>query len=243
MKQMAGDKQFYQLYFQKLGKAEPELEDDVRKTILMLLYSASGNAPPEKRWRFLFDKSETFLDTGTVPETLPAWLTEADLDFYAEQFKRTGFRGGLNWYRNIDRIWELTPFLSGAKIRQPSLFIAGEFDGVITIYRKDLDRLEETMPALRKERPAVGRGSLDPAGAPDGGERSPHPVLKRSVATRAGSRTRRFRRRNDSGKFPSIFARQVRFPRAEKSKRTQRNDLNLTLGIVGHGNRHHARYK
>jgi len=141
MKQMAGEKQFYQLYFQEPGKAEPELEADVRKTMLMGLYTGSGDAPPDKRWRFLFDKSETFLDTGTVPETLPAWLTEADLDFYTEEFKRAGFRGGLNWYRNIDRNWELTPFLSGAKIRQPSLFVAAESDGVVTMYRQAFDSL------------------------------------------------------------------------------------------------------
>jgi pimeloyl-ACP methyl ester carboxylesterase len=158
MKQMVGDKQFYQLYFQESGKAEPELEADVRKTILGLLYSASGDAPPEKRWRFLFDKSETFLDTSPVPETLPAWLTEADVDFYTEEFKRTGFRGGLNWYRNIDTNWKLAPFLGGAKIRQPSLFVAGEFDAVITMYRKDLDRLEETMPGLRKKVLLSGAG-------------------------------------------------------------------------------------
>jgi pimeloyl-ACP methyl ester carboxylesterase len=158
MKQMAGEKQFYQLYFQEPGKAEHELEADVRKTMLMWLYSASGDAPPDKRWRFLFGKSETLLDIGTVPKTLPAWLTEADLDFYAEKFKRTGFRGGLNWYRNIDRIWELTPFLSGAKIRQPSLFIAGEFDGVITMYRQAFDSLEETMPGLSKKILVPGAG-------------------------------------------------------------------------------------
>jgi pimeloyl-ACP methyl ester carboxylesterase len=118
----------------------------------------SGDAPPDKRWRFLFDKSETFLDTGTVPEVLPAWLTEADLDFYTEQFKRTGFRGGLNWYRNIDRNWELTAFSSGAKIRQPSLFIAGEFDAVIAMYRQAFDSLEETMPGLRKKVLVPGAG-------------------------------------------------------------------------------------
>ncbi len=158
MKQMAGEKQFYQLYFQEPGKAEPELEADVRKTMLMSLYSGSGDAPPDKRWRFLFDRSETFLDTGTVPETLPAWLTEADLDFYTEEFKRTGFRGGLNWYRNTDRNWELTAFSSGASIRQPSLFIAGELDPVITMYRHAFDSLEETMPALRKKVLVPGAG-------------------------------------------------------------------------------------
>ena len=158
MKQIAGENEFYQLYFQEPGKAEHELEADVRKTMLMWLYSASGDAPPDKRWRFLFGKSETLLDIGTMPETLPAWLTEADLDFYAEEFRRTGFRGGLNWYRNIDRIWELTPFLSGAKIRQPSLFIAGEFDGVITMYRRAFDSLEETMPGLSKKILLPGAG-------------------------------------------------------------------------------------
>jgi pimeloyl-ACP methyl ester carboxylesterase len=159
MKQMAGDKQFYQLYFQEPGKAEPDLEADVRKTILMSLYSGSGDAPPDKRWRFLFDKSETFLDAGTVPETLPAWLTEADLDFYTEEFKRTGFRGGLNWYRNLDTNWKLlTQIFSGAKIRQPSLFVAGEFDAVITMSRQHFDSLEETMPGLRKKVLVPGGG-------------------------------------------------------------------------------------
>jgi pimeloyl-ACP methyl ester carboxylesterase len=158
MKQMAGEKQFYQLYFQEPGKAEAELEADVRKTMLMWLYSGSGDAPPDKRWRSLFGKSETLLDIGTVPEKLPAWLTEADLDFNTEEFKRTGFRGALNWYRNIDRMWELTPFLSGAKIRQPSLFIAGEFDAVITMYRQAFDSLEETMPGLRKKVLLPGSG-------------------------------------------------------------------------------------
>jgi pimeloyl-ACP methyl ester carboxylesterase len=158
MKQMAGENQFYQLYFQEPGKAENELEADVRKTMLMWLYSASGDAPPDKRWRFLFGKSETLLDIGTVPETLPPWVTEVDLDFYVGEFKRTGFRGGLNWYRNIDRIWELTPFLSGAKILQPSLFIGGEFDAVITMYRQAFDSLEETMPGLRKKILVPGAG-------------------------------------------------------------------------------------
>ena len=158
MKQIAGENQFYQLYFQEPGKAERELEADVRKTMLIWLYSGSGDAPPDKRWRFLFGKSETLLDIGTVPGTLPAWLTEADLDFCTEEFKRTGFRGGLNWYRNLDRMWELTPFLSGAKIRQPSLFIAGEFDPVITMYRQAFDSLEETMPGLRKKVLVPGAG-------------------------------------------------------------------------------------
>ena len=158
MKQLAGEGHFYQLYFQEPGKAETELEADVRKSMRMLLYSASGNASPEDRWRFLFSKSGTFLDTGVAPEHLPAWLTEADLDFFVSEFERTGFRGGLNWYRNLDALWELAPFLSGAKMWQPSLFIAGELDAVIAMYRPAFDDLEQTMPSLGKKVLLPGAG-------------------------------------------------------------------------------------
>jgi len=158
MKQMAGDKEFYQLYFQEPGKAEKELEEDVRKTMLTFLYSASGDPPPEKRWRFLFSKSERFIDTGFLPDSLPAWLTDQDVGLFTQEFQRTGFRGGINWYRNIDRNRELTPFLNGAKIHQPALFVAGELDGVIVMYRQPYDSLETNVPNLKKKKLVPGAG-------------------------------------------------------------------------------------
>ncbi|MGE0683414.1 MAG: alpha/beta fold hydrolase [Candidatus Binatia bacterium] len=159
MKQLEGDQHhFYQRYFQEPGKVEKELEADIRKSVLGFLYSASGDPPPAERWRFLFNKEEQLLDTLTIPSTLPSWLTEADLNFFAQEFTRTGFRGGLNWYRNIDRMWELTRFLTGAKIHQPSLFVAGEVDGVITMARQAFDSLEEAMLNLRKKVLLPGAG-------------------------------------------------------------------------------------
>jgi pimeloyl-ACP methyl ester carboxylesterase len=158
MKRMAGEQEFYMLYFQEPGKVEAELEADVRKTMGMFLYSSSGDPPLEKRWRYLFSKSEKFLDTGSLPETLPAWLTEQDLAFFTREFERTGFRGGLNWYRNIDRNWELTPFLNGVKLRLPALFVAGEFDPVISINRKAFNTMEKAMPDLRKKVLLPGAG-------------------------------------------------------------------------------------
>lgn len=158
MKLVAGQDQFYQLYFQEPGKAEAEFEADVRTSMLRFLYSGSGDPPPEKRWRFVFGKSEKCLDSAALPQTLPSWLTEQDLDVFTEEFERTGFRGGLNWYRNMDQTWELTTFLRGAKLRQPSLFLAGEVDAVITMYRKGFDSLEDTMPNLRKKVLLPGAG-------------------------------------------------------------------------------------
>jgi len=158
MKNMAGDNQFYIVYFQKPGRVEKELEADVRETMVKTLYSLSGDQPPEKRWNFLFGKDQKFVDTVYMPDTLPEWLTEKDIDVFTEGFKRTGFRGGVNWYRNIDRNWELTPFLSEAKIHQPSLFIAGELDGVIVMSRAAFDNLESAVPDLKQKILVPGAG-------------------------------------------------------------------------------------
>ena len=149
MKKMSGEQVFYQVYFQEPGKAEADLEADIRRTMRMTLYSLSGNPPPGKRWRFMLSKSENATDASSMPDTLPPWLTEQDVDYFAGEFQRAGFRGGLNWYRNIDRNWEMTPFLEGAKVRQPSLFVAGEVDPVITMYRKAYDALEKNVLQLK----------------------------------------------------------------------------------------------
>jgi pimeloyl-ACP methyl ester carboxylesterase len=62
---------------------------------------------------------------------LPDWLAKEDLDYYVSEFTEAGFRGGINYYRNFDRNWEITPQLDGAKVEVPVLFVAGEKDGVI----------------------------------------------------------------------------------------------------------------
>ena len=78
-----------------------------------------------------------FLDVLRATDELPAWLTDDDLDFYAAEFSRTGFRGGLNWYRNIDRNWELTASPPAATIAAPSLFVAGSADPVLGFTARD----------------------------------------------------------------------------------------------------------
>ena len=47
------------------------------------------------------------------------------------EFARTGFRGGLNWYRNIDRNWELLAPFAGLRVMVPALYIAGDRDLVV----------------------------------------------------------------------------------------------------------------
>ena len=125
MKSWAGDNFYYILYFQTPGVAEHELQKDVRRTLRMLLYSASGDAAggPGR-----LPKTASFLDQMQDPEKLPAWLAEADLDYFTTEFERTGFRGGLNWYRNLDSTWALSGAFQGKRIEQPALFITGDRD-------------------------------------------------------------------------------------------------------------------
>jgi pimeloyl-ACP methyl ester carboxylesterase len=158
MKAMAGDQNFYQLYFQEPGRVEAELDADPRRSMAMILYSASGDPAPNEVWKHVFPKTMKFIETGVVPKKLPAWLTEADLDFFAGEFKRRGFRGGINWYRNSDRNWELTPFLDGAMLRQPSLFVAGEHDVVGKMIPNGYANATAFMPNCRKSVIIPGAG-------------------------------------------------------------------------------------
>ena len=71
-----------------------------------------------------------FVDRLPEVEELPAWLSQEELDHYIDVFTRTGFTGGINWYRNFDRNWETTPQLDGVHVTMPSAFITGSADPV-----------------------------------------------------------------------------------------------------------------
>jgi pimeloyl-ACP methyl ester carboxylesterase len=158
LRQVFAGMEFYQLYFQEPGKAEKELEEDIRTTMWKLLYAGSGDAPEGQGFQFVFDRSRRFIDAHPMPPALPPWLTRADLDYFTAQFERTGFRGGLNWYRNLDRDFETLAFLAGAPIRQPSLFLAGDKDVCMTMYRDAYHALEQTMPGLTGKHVIPGAG-------------------------------------------------------------------------------------
>ena len=123
---------FYWQYFQPPGIAEAELEADVAASLRRILYSGSGNAPPGRTLELVLPKNGGFLDLTLDPETLPAWLPADDLATMAAGFRHSGFRGGLNYYRNLDRNWALMAPMQGMKILQPALFVAGTRDLAIT---------------------------------------------------------------------------------------------------------------
>jgi pimeloyl-ACP methyl ester carboxylesterase len=155
------DAVFYQDYFQAPGVAEAELERDVRSTVRALLYSLSGDlsgdAPiPETASQAggagMISRSAGLLGQLIDPPSLPPWISDADTEVYVQQFSRSGYRGGLNWYRNIARNHELLAPFDGLKIAVPALYIAGDRDLVLTFQGMDkaLANLAHSAPLLQK---------------------------------------------------------------------------------------------
>jgi len=117
---------FYQAWFQKVGPPEAEAEADVRGFLRKFYYGISGEAP-DGSWP-MKPADATLLERMVDPDPFPAWLSEADLDYYVGEFERSGFRGPINRYRNHERDYEWLQAFKDRKITQPSLLIGGDRD-------------------------------------------------------------------------------------------------------------------
>jgi len=127
-----GDNFFYMLYFQEPGIADADLDADIEDSLRRIVWA----------WSYQSDRDVAVLmrplpmaTTGLrewlpQPDGLPSWLSEEDFAYYVGEFTRTGFTGGLNWYRNLRRNWELTESLADAKVTVPALFLTGDHDPV-----------------------------------------------------------------------------------------------------------------
>jgi pimeloyl-ACP methyl ester carboxylesterase len=124
------DDKMYILWFQKPGVAEAVLNTRVRLVFERLMRSAIP-----------FDQLATLDASGgdmnpfprlaELPEIGEPILRPDELDHYVRIFEGTGFAGGINWYRNMDRNWETTPQLAGARVAVPALMVTAEWDPVL----------------------------------------------------------------------------------------------------------------
>jgi pimeloyl-ACP methyl ester carboxylesterase len=140
------------------GAAEDEYDSDPSRMLRMMYFTGRASScrqllpwkPPTVR-----QKARTAGGWfGRLPEAtgFPSWCTAEEFDYYVQQYRRSGFRGGLNYYRNIQRNWELTRhWPRGARVMQPLLFIAGEHDvAVVWASNKGRDGREGTGGAAGK---------------------------------------------------------------------------------------------
>ena len=165
LQEMAKGRVYHHLYFQQVGKPDRELASDPRKTLRSVYYSISGDATGNDRWRLFIEPGEPILNAFTDPKEFPSWLSARAIDYYVDEYTRTGFTGALNYYRCRDRNWEITSFLDGAVVRQPSMFIGGAADPSLEpIEMRGLyDRLDTYLPGLRKKvlLPGVGHSAAE----------------------------------------------------------------------------------
>ncbi|KAJ1292851.1 hypothetical protein BS78_01G021800 [Paspalum vaginatum] len=112
---------YYICRFQEPGVAEQQFSPaNARRLMRQILcnrFTSGGSSQPEQP-----------AVAAEEEEALPAWLTEADVDHFASEFERTGFTGAINYYRNMDRNWELAAPWADAKVRVPTRFIVGDGD-------------------------------------------------------------------------------------------------------------------
>ncbi|GLJ07165.1 hypothetical protein SUGI_0060200 [Cryptomeria japonica] len=117
---------YYVYRFQEPGRVEEEF--------------ASYDCTEVLKKFFLTTKTDLFtapLDKGILevlgsPTSFPSWITDEEIQYYGKQFEKTGFVGGLNYYRAIDLNWELLAPWTGANVTVPAKYIVGDKDLVYT---------------------------------------------------------------------------------------------------------------
>jgi pimeloyl-ACP methyl ester carboxylesterase len=150
---MAGAEEFYIEYFQEPGRAEAEIESDIRDWLLGFMFTGSGDAPPADPAMgtiATIPHGARMKDRFRKPETMLPWLTDTDLDTYTSEFEHSGLRGPLNRYRNVDRDWEDLAAFRGASINVPSLFIGGDRDGPTVWGAPAIAAFKRTLPKLHR---------------------------------------------------------------------------------------------
>ncbi|MFF5760699.1 alpha/beta hydrolase [Streptomyces longwoodensis] len=144
-----GAEEFYVAYFQEPGRAEAEVEPDVRGWLagFYAALSADTMPAPDAPDPHFVARGGTLRDR--FPQgRLPGWLSEDDLDVYAGEFERTGLTGALNRYRAMDRDWEDLAAHAGAPLTQPSLFVGGSQDASTTWLADAIEAYPVTLPGL-----------------------------------------------------------------------------------------------
>lgn len=139
----------YILYFQQPGVAETELDQDIPRTLRMMMHNTSAAVP---RDFFLQDKpvGSSLYQGMRDPGAPPAWCDSDAFAAYLATFEGRGFRGALNWYRNFERNWARTAPLAERKVEQPALFLLGDKDPVGTLEAHTLQKMPSWVPDLEQ---------------------------------------------------------------------------------------------
>ena len=140
-----GDRGYYMLYFQEPGQAEAELEADVRGNLAKAFHRYDR---AQDLWTFATVGGD---GSGVMTRIEPGgtFLTDEELDVYTAAFTKTGFTGGLNWYRAIDLTWAEVRQQTNHTIGAPTLMITAEND--LILRPEQAEPMKQWIPNLRTE--------------------------------------------------------------------------------------------
>jgi len=145
---------FYTIYFSQPKLAEQELEQDVAVSLRKIYYWASSaqhyNQEKSHNPFSMLLKKDGLLGALPIPDNLPQWLTQEDFNVFVQSFQQSGFRGGLNYYRNLDRNWELQGAFNDVLIKVPALYMVGEHDTGLSMpgMQQMIDEMPKLVPQL-----------------------------------------------------------------------------------------------
>ena len=147
------DAQFYQLYFQEEGVAESEFERDIETTVRTFAWMWSAQSDDlSANGMLMVPRNAGMLSARRMPAGLPPWMSEEEFAIYVAALSHSGFRGPLNWYRNMDRNWELSAAWSGSRLQVPAAYMVGDKDLLMhfPFMRALLPELPKLIPQLKE---------------------------------------------------------------------------------------------
>ncbi len=139
-------------YFQTPGPADDELNANPRRFLSSIYHALSGAYHYLDIWQ-VASAGDSYLEV--LPQAPPhpwSWMTNQEFEVFVSEFSRTGFTGGLNWYRALDLNWELTEQFAGATVDVPAFFMYGERDCDMEGFSgmDPLGMMKERVPDLRE---------------------------------------------------------------------------------------------
>jgi pimeloyl-ACP methyl ester carboxylesterase len=146
-------------YFQEQGPADEELGAAPERFLANVFWALSGGYRYLNIWQHP-SEGNGYLDV--LPEAPPLpwpWLSQEEFAYYIDEFRRTGFTGGLNWYRAYDHVWNEKQSRPDEPVTVPTMFLVGERDPVLQMMGSDaLKQMEGHVPGLRDVHIVEGAG-------------------------------------------------------------------------------------
>ncbi len=157
-----GEQHFLHIeYFRVPDRADRELAAEPRRFLHKVYHTLSGAGNYFKV--FEYPPEASYIEAMDEPPPMPwSWLSELELEYFVSEYSRSGFTGGLNWYRSMDMKWEQRRPFEGVESEVPAYFLGSEHDVDLEGFHGDdpISLMRAIFPELREVRMIPGAGHM-----------------------------------------------------------------------------------